>query len=239
MAEEKRRYVRRLPVLGEKGAKPNSLNRVGDPLGNLPPLRERPEPGARRPSAPITADTEETIARVRADFAETGDDPDKRLTTTASDLVDSYNAGTLHLTHPHYDTVHIMDTPSQRVSESDKNYNKRLGTTPGGAIWARALSLPGSVMSEHGIHYDKNEFAKHWGAPAEHVKHYVERNPATGVPAVTNDDYARIRQSSVNEKYATYKSEDWQSTYGTGSANVSDSGNSWEDTDGTATGDTD
>jgi len=205
MAEEerqKRAYVRRAPLRTPEFGRA----RRAAFAATQPPLIERPEPSgtsARRPTS---------ISDIRTD--------DELQAETArnnahSDLVSSYEAGTLAQTHPFHATVPISKVPQQRASESSTNYNKRLGTTAGGAVWARALALPGTIISKHGVHFDQREFHKHWRAPASHIVSAIARSPSVGVPAVTNEDFTRIHSQAD----AT-------------------SGNSWEDTDGTATGDT-
>ena len=208
MAEEerqKRAYVRRAPLrTPEFGIQKRKAFAASQP----PPL-ERPEPSgtsARRPTSISDIRTDDELQ------AETARD------NSHADLVSSYEAGTLKQTHPFHLTVPISSVPQQKVSESSTNYNKRLGTTKGGAVWARALALPSSVISKHGVHFDQRDFHKHWGAPASHIESAIERNPSVGVPAVTNEDFTRVKSEFEADNPV--------------------SSNSWEDTDGTATGDT-
>ena len=201
MAEEKREkraYVRRAPL----NTPEINRQRRAEFAASQPPPIDRASAG---PSTPTRRSVSISDIRTEDELRE-----ESARNTANSDLVSSYEAGTLRETHPYHATVRIADVPSQRVSESDVNYNKRLGKSPHGAVWARALALPGTIVSHHGIHFDQREFHKHWGVPAREVHTAVTRNPSVGVPPVSNEDFQRV--SSQAE------------------------GNSWEDTDGTATG---
>jgi hypothetical protein len=208
MAEEqreKRAYVRRAPL----NTPEINRQRRAEFAASQPPLVDRDEPGS---SAPTTRSVSVSDIRTEDELKSEAARNDFN-----SNLVDSYSAGTLAETHPQWDTVNIRDVPSQKVSESDENYNKKLGKNPEGAIWARAMALPSTIVSQHGIHFHRGDFQKHWGAPTGHIRALVARNPSVGVRPVTGEDYARINGPVATE---------------------SESSNSWEDSNGTATGET-
>jgi hypothetical protein len=207
MAEEerqKRAYVRRAPLRTPEFGRA----RQAEFASLLPAPIERPEPSGTSARKPTSISDIRTDDELQAETARNN---------SHADLVSSYEAGTLKQTHPFHATVPFNPAFTKKISESDTNYNKRLGTLADGAVWARALALPSTLISQHGVHFDQRDFHKHWGAPASHVVAAVKRKPGVGVGPVTNDDFTRI--SSQFE------------------ADNSASSNSWEDTDGTATGD--
>jgi hypothetical protein len=166
-------------------------------------------------------------ADVTAKIIAQGGDPSSRTQSLPTSVGESYEAGTLKQTHPSYITISHAALPKRGVSESHENYTKKLAAHPAGALWMRSLALPGTVMSSHGIHFDTSEFDKHWGVP--HQNFIEASNKGATLPVPTDDDYNLTYQSVMSSGINQAKAE-WQEMYG-------DSGNSYTDADGTATGD--
>lgn len=167
-------------------------------------------------------------ADVTAKITAKGGDPSSRAQTLPSTIGESYAAGTLKQTHPNYVTISHAALPKRGVSENHENYTKKLASHGAGAVWMRSLSLPGTIMSSHGIHFDPSEFDKHWGVNPQNFLDAANKG-ATLLPP-TDEDY-NLTHQSVMSSGINQANEEWQDMYG-------DSGNSYEDSDGTATGDT-
>jgi hypothetical protein len=177
------------------------------------------------------------IEDVTAKITAKGGDPYSRAQSLPASVHDSYEAGTLKQTHPQYTTIRHESLPRRGAGESHKNYTKKLASTLHGALWMRALSLPGTIMGSvpneenpdvrRGVlHFDKDEFEKHW---TYHPADFSEASKRGPIAPPTNDEYNAVHQSVMSSGINQSNAE-WQDMY-------SDSGNSYTDEDGTATGD--
>lgn len=176
-------------------------------------------------------------ADVTARITAGGGDPSSRAQSLPSTVHDSYEAGTLKQTHPQYTTIRHESLPKRGAGESHENYTKKLAATLHGSLWMRALSLPGTIMGSvpdeenpdvrRGVlHFDKDEFEKHW---THHPADFAEASKRGPIKPPTDDEYNAVHHSVISTGINQAKAE-WQELYG-------DSGNSYTDSDGTATGD--
>lgn len=220
--EEKRAYTRSLPKSRSKSWRATSEEAARAVSNPIP-----------KPIQPAQNETvDQARARLVQDYISTGDDPNATVAPTqAHQVVAAFDPTTgKHAdNYSHYGFIPHSALPQRTPSETHENRERKLGKSGAGAVYSRALSLPGTIVSEHGIHYNGREFHQHWGYPVMDVVRAVDKTGSIKPPS--DIERARVEDSILSSAQSQYQSSDWQDTYGTGSAS------DWQDTDGTATGD--